>query len=146
MGIPKPEPGLVIQFSYLWAREWENGQREGRKSRPSVVILAVREVESGIYTVTVAPITTQPPTDLSVASEIPWRVKQHLGMDDKQSWVMLDEVNETEWPGYDLQPIPGTKDTYSYGVLPNKYLVQISNRIADIAEKQQLTVTQRADD
>jgi hypothetical protein len=41
MPIPTPEPGLVISYAYLWYHEHEAGQREGRKDRPSVIVLSV---------------------------------------------------------------------------------------------------------
>ena len=41
MPIPNPEPGLVISYAYLWHREHEAGREEGRKDRPSVIVLAI---------------------------------------------------------------------------------------------------------
>jgi len=40
MMIPKPEAGMVINYSYLWAREARAGQEEGAKNRPCAIILA----------------------------------------------------------------------------------------------------------
>jgi hypothetical protein len=45
-------------------------------------------------------------------------VKRHLGLDDDRSWVILDEVNEFAWPGFDLRPLPGSRDRFAYGFLP----------------------------
>jgi hypothetical protein len=50
--------------------------------------------------VAVAPITHSPPHDMSVAVEIPLRVKEHLGLDSERSWIMLNEVNVFRWPGF----------------------------------------------
>lgn len=52
-------------------------------------------------------ITHVPPTKSGAAIEIPARVKQHLGLDDERSWVVLDEFNVFTWPGFDLRPIIG---------------------------------------
>ena len=60
MAIPTPEPGLVIAYAYLWHHEHLAGQEEGRKDRPSVVVLAAVD-ESGSTVVTVMPITHRPP-------------------------------------------------------------------------------------
>jgi hypothetical protein len=45
MPIPSPEPGLVISYAYLWHHEHEAGREEGRKDRPSVIVLAVERPE-----------------------------------------------------------------------------------------------------
>jgi hypothetical protein len=42
MPIPTPEPGLVISYAYLWHHEHGAGREEGRKDRPSVIVLAAR--------------------------------------------------------------------------------------------------------
>lgn len=56
--------------------------------------------------VTVAAVThTQPHAD-TIALEMPPKVKQHLGLDDARSWIVLDEVNQFDWPGFDLRPVP----------------------------------------
>ena len=58
--IPTPEAGLVISYAYLWRRERETGLEEGRKDRPSVIVLAVERQKDGATIVTVLPITTPP--------------------------------------------------------------------------------------
>jgi hypothetical protein len=56
VAIPTPEPGLVLNFAYLWHREHQAGQEEGRKDRPSVIVLCVRRENDGGALVTVLPI------------------------------------------------------------------------------------------
>ena len=63
MPIPNPEPGLVISYSYLWHGEYEAGQEEGRKDRPSVIVLAVERETDETAVVTVLPITHSAPSD-----------------------------------------------------------------------------------
>ncbi len=41
MGIPAPEPGLVLNYAYLWHDEHRAGHEEGRKDPPSVIVLSV---------------------------------------------------------------------------------------------------------
>ena len=57
MPIPTPEPGLVISYAYLWHHESQAGQEEGRKDRPSVIVLAVERQADDATLVTVLPIT-----------------------------------------------------------------------------------------
>ena len=105
MGIPSPEPGLVLNYSYLWHDGHLAGLEEGRKDRPSAIILTEAREEGGTTLVTVLPITHSAPTDPDVAVEIPRSIKQHLGLHDERSWIVLSEVNEFLWPGYDLRCI-----------------------------------------
>lgn len=133
MSLPSPEPGLVIPYAYLWRHEHRKGQEEGRKTRPSVIVLAVRNEKSGLHRVTVAAITHTPPAKDGEAIEVPPRVKQALGLDDERSWVVVDEVNQFTWPGYDIRPVPGTKDRFSYGFIPPRLYDAIIARILELA-------------
>jgi len=131
MTFPHPEPGLVISCSYLWRRESEAGREEGRKARPCVIILAVEQKDSGMV-VTVAPVTHSVPDNVACATEIPPPVKKMLGLDDERSWVILNEVNTFTWPGYDLQPVPGTKSRYDYGFIPPRLFEKIKEGILNL--------------
>lgn len=120
MGIPTPEPGLVISYAYLWHREHRAGLDEGRKDRPAVVVLALQHGGEAAIRVVALPITHTPPDDPLAAVEIPMAVKRHLGLDDARSWIMVDEGNIFFWPGYDLRKRPGS-ERYDYGYLPPRF-------------------------
>lgn len=107
MSLPDPVPGLVISYSYVWAREHAQGIEEGQKDRPSAII-AARQVVEGRVVVTVVPVTHAPPGDPADGIEIPRALKVHLGLDDQRSWIMVNETNDFLWPGPDLRPIPGS--------------------------------------
>ncbi len=124
MSIPAPEAGLVISYSYLWHREHEAGQEEGRKDRPSVIVLAVEREADGAVLVTVLPITHSPPANPASAVELPAPVKRHLGLDSERSWVIVSEGNEFLWPGYDLRRVPNA-NRYDYGFLPPRFFDQV---------------------
>ena len=59
MSLPKPEPGLVIRYSYLWLREHHVGREDGSKDRPCAIILALHTDEDGEQ-ILVVPVTPQP--------------------------------------------------------------------------------------
>ena len=134
MALPEPEAGLVISYSYLWSNEYKVGKIEGLKNRPCAIILVVKH-ENNCRTVTVAPITHTPPADPTVAIEIPLRVKNHLGLDAEQSWIILDDFNEFIWPGYDLRPVSGKTGAYDYGFLPPALFKQIVSKIIELRQK-----------
>lgn len=133
MPLPIPEPGLVIPYAYWWRHEHRKGQEEGRKVRPSVIVLAVQNPKGGAPRVTVAPITHTPPAKDGEAIELPSRVKQALGLDDDRSWIVLDEVNQFTWPGYDIRPVPGSKDRFAYGFIPPRLYDLVIGRILALA-------------
>ncbi len=142
MALPTPDPGLVISYAYLWEQESQQGLVEGRKTRPCVLILAV-EAHMGSTRVTVAPITHRPPTDKTSAIEIPARIKQHLGLDDAASWVVISEVNQFIWPGYDLRPIAGHSDKYAYGFLPPHLFEKLRSTLVERVHHQRIVTVER---
>src|SRR6266700_6308739 len=125
MALPEPEPGLVISYAYLWHPEHESGQEEGRKDRPSVIVLAAERTRDRATVVTVLPITHRAPDEPTAAVEVPPAIKQLLGVDLERSWVVVKEGNEFVWPGYDLRTVPGNPTRYDYGFLPPRFFNQL---------------------
>jgi hypothetical protein len=142
MALPKPLPGLVVRYSYLWEDEARRGLEEGRKDRPVVIVLAVEEV-AGQPVVTVAPITHSPPSDPAIALEIPADTKRRLGLDAARSWVIVNEVNQFVWPGPDLRPTPG--GAFAYGFLPPSHFGALRIRLVALAHAGRLRRTQRTE-
>jgi hypothetical protein len=145
-GLPEPEVGLVISYSYLWKEEEERGLIEGRKDRPCAIVLAVDHPDpdaGGHKQVAVAPITHSPPQDPNAAVEIPLRVKQYLGLDSERSWVILDEVNIFTWPGFDLRPIRRGEGRIDYGLLPPKLFDQLIQKFSQLREEGKVVASAR---
>jgi hypothetical protein len=132
MTLPDPEPGLVISYAYLWHHEHAKGREEGLKHRPCVVVLSVSRVSEGPPTVLVAPITHVRPADPETGIAIPPRVKHHLGLDSEPSWVIVDELNEFAWPGFDLRPVPGDARRVAFGFLPPRLFADVVSGIAAV--------------
>ena len=137
MPLPKPTPGLVVRYSYLWRQEHLKGQEEGVKDRPCAIILVVTNEENDDQTVTVLPITHTPPHQSDDAIEIPAPTKRRLGLDDERSWVVLTEANRFIWPGPDLRPARQDDPTsVDFGLLPDALFEQIRTRfIAKVRER-----------
>ena len=87
----------------------------------------------------VLPVTHASPAKLAATIEIPPRVKAHLGLDEQQSWIVLEEANEFIWPGFDLRPVPGAEPTRSdYGVLPPRFFAQVRDAFLTVARERPL--------
>jgi hypothetical protein len=85
--------GTVFRYPYLWRREAEKGETEGRKDRPVTVALRIGRFD-GLETIILIPITTKMPEPGRLASEIPVAEKRRAGLDpDLRLWIMLDEAN-----------------------------------------------------
>jgi hypothetical protein len=145
-GLPQPEVGLVISYSYLWKEEEDLGQIEGRKDRPCAIILSVDVPDpraNGRKQVAVAPITHTPPRDPNVAVEFPPRIKEHLGLDSDRSWVILEEVNIFTWPGFDLRPIRRGETRIDYGLLPPKFFERLIAKFTELRDQGKVAGTSR---
>lgn len=128
MSLPKPEPGLVIRYSYLWLREYRAGREDGSKDHPCAIILALRADKDGEQ-VLVVPVTHSSPENPAAALELPPAVKQNLGLDTERSWVVLSESNLFTWPGPDLRRIADRDDSsVAYGFLPPKFFTELRRR------------------
>lgn len=139
-GWPTPEPGDVLSYAYLWAREAEAGREEGLKDRPTVVVLAQQQMSAGLRLI-VAPVTHSPPEHHGAAIEMPRAVKRDLGLDEDRSWIVTIEVNSFIWPGPDVRPIDGGDPLY--GAIPDWLLRDVQQAIGDRAGRRRLGVTKR---
>jgi hypothetical protein len=145
MPLPEPVPGLVIRYAYLWREEQQRGHEEGRKDRPCAVILVTTD-DHGDPVVTVLPVTHRPPSDPSLAVEIPHATKRRLGLDDDRSWIVLTEANRFVWPGPDLRPmVSGDASTVAYGLLPRAIFKEVITKFHDLVVARQATLVRRTE-
>lgn len=142
MPLPKPEPGLVISYAYLWAERAGRGHGEAETSRPCAIILSTQDV-AGATTVMALPITRTPPGPGNAGIEIPAVTRKRLGLDEAPSWIMISELNRFIWPGPDLRPIPGSTDRFAYGLLPPRLFKTVRDSVVQRAKKGQVTATNR---
>ena len=130
MPLPRPEPGLVVRYSFLWREQAARGRDEGEKDRPCAVVVTTSN-DQGDTVVIVLPITHAPPRDPSLAVEIPAATKTRLGLDDDRSWIVVTDANRFIWPGPDLRPrTPGDMSSVAYGLLPAKLFNEVRDKLA----------------
>ena len=142
--LPKPIPGLVIPYTYLWWHEHNSGAEDGRKVRPCVIVLSVED-KDGDTKVTVAPITHRSPENGKIAAlEIPPMIKSYLKLDDERSWIIVDEVNQLIWPGPDIWPVSRNPESPAfYGVLPPKFFGMVKKLLIDVAQRKRMKFVKR---
>lgn len=139
MPLPRPIPGLVIRYGFLWSNEADQGAVEAAKYRPCVIVLAVSERPDGRFRVRVAPITHAPKTP-ETGLAIPKKLARHLGLDDADQWISLRETNEFVWPGPDIRPVKtASLGAWSYGVLPTDFFEMLKMQLkATLAKRNSL--------
>lgn len=88
-----PQAGQIIEYHYLWKWQADRGETEGRKKRPSCVVLVVKD-HAGNHVLFIAPITSKEPTKDRRAVVIPETEARRAKLDrDIPLWVMVDELN-----------------------------------------------------
>ncbi|MBM1312171.1 hypothetical protein JQT66_18095 [Sulfitobacter mediterraneus] len=88
-----PAAGQVFDYHYLWKWQADRGETEGRKKRPSCVVIVVTN-EAGHDVMFIAPITSKSPDQGRTALEIPETEARRAQLDSNLSlWVILDELN-----------------------------------------------------
>ena len=143
---PPPRPGLVVRYSYLWAREAQVGREEGLKERPCAVVVVVGRDNDKAPIVRVLPVTHHPPADPLTALEIPAVTKARLGLDTERSWVVCSESNEFRWPGPDLRPaVNGDLSSVEIGVLPPKFFAALLSRWATLTRQRSAALVRRTE-
>ncbi|HYD73325.1 MAG TPA: growth inhibitor PemK [Candidatus Binatia bacterium] len=135
-----PRVGEVVPYSFVWAHESELGEDSGRKLRPCVIVIAVQRIDDETWRVAVAPITTRDSPDRALVV-LPSTIKRHLGLDERPSWIVCDELNHFEWPGFDLGVTPARKR--SYGMVPPSLLKTVQVAIVTARRRGALKITNR---
>ena len=88
-----PAAGQVFDYHYLWKWQADGGETEGRKKRPSCVVIVVTN-DTGHHLMFIAPITSKTPEQGRVALEIPETEARRARLDGNLSlWIILDELN-----------------------------------------------------
>lgn len=88
-----PAAGQVFDYHYLWKWQADRGETEGRKKRPSCVVVVATNA-TGHHVIFIAPITSKAPDRTRAAFEIPETEARRAKLDTYLSlWVILDELN-----------------------------------------------------
>jgi hypothetical protein len=100
---PEIKTGAVVEYPYLWAREAEAKETEGRKPRPVAVGLRLAGDRVLLF-----PITSKAPMVDINAVEIPVTERRRAGLDqDIRLWIILEECNlDVVGQSYYLTPDP----------------------------------------
>lgn len=90
----RPLAGDVWRYPYLWKRQEQRGEIEGRKDRPVAVVVTLHDANNATHVILLALTTSMPDKDRH-SIEIPRRERLQAGLDTERSvWLILDEYNQ----------------------------------------------------
>ncbi|BCM87673.1 hypothetical protein [Methylobacterium indicum] len=137
-----PDTGLVVRYSFLWPREHDRGEREGRKDRPVCLVVPVNVAPGAVV---VFPITTQEPLPDRTAVAVPETERRRLKLPgDRPCWIMLDEANGDVMPGsFHLIPLETHPLRYAYGRFSPAFMRVVLRTMAEAIRARQLRMVQR---
>jgi hypothetical protein len=92
MALEPPPSGSIVDYPYLWLREHEAGETEGRKSRPVCLVLSVL-TRSDEHLIVLLPITSQTPAGGTDALQVPELELRRAGLSARRAWVVTNEFN-----------------------------------------------------
>jgi hypothetical protein len=135
MPLPRPEPGLVFRYDYLWLDDTASARSSG-KERPACLVAALDD-EAVPNLVVILPITHSRPRGGTQGVAIPPAVAARLGLDEGGSWIVVSEANVDLWPNAGIAPVPGKRGACAYGFLPPSLFETVKSRfLALFAERQ----------
>lgn len=86
--------GLLIWYPYLWARQQDGGETEGRKHRPCCLVVPRHDPASGKTVLFLLPVSTLAPGPGQRAVAIPEIERRRAGLTHwKSGWVYVSEYN-----------------------------------------------------
>lgn len=136
-----PRPGDVWAYPYLWARQADRGESEGRKSRPTAVTILLRRAHGQAVVILLA-ITSQPPLPGRTVLEVPETERRRAGLiEDAPSWIVLDEHNaDIVGRSYYLDPAA------RLGAFSARFLKEVQRAFAQAIRGRKSRQVKRADD
>ena len=109
MPLPKPEPGLIIGYGFLFREDEEAGRENVDRPHPCAVILVAEDAPG--RRVSLLAISHSPPSPSQAGHHMKLRPAEcrQMGLDSADHWINLRDINSFDWPGYDLAPISPDK-------------------------------------
>jgi hypothetical protein len=139
MPLPKPEPGLVIRYDYLWLGD---APRKSGKERPACLV-ATLDDDANPQLVLILPITHSRPKSGTIGIEIPRAVCEKLGLDEARSWIVISEANIDFWPNPGLAPVPGRRSVFAYGFIPPGFFETVRDSFVKLFETRRAKLVRR---
>jgi hypothetical protein len=128
MAKPNPQVGLIIRYEYLWKSEELDGENQGEKHRPCVIILVVPATNERSAKAMVCALTHSEPRGSDAGIEVPDEGKAQMGLTSKRQWVIASEANLVDWDDPGIVELKTGGWTYGTMVRPVLDAVRVRYR------------------
>lgn len=121
---------MVVRYEYLWQSREQQGESEGEKYRPCLIILAVPATDAEPAKAMVCAITHSRPRGDDIGIEIPDDAKTMMGLDGADQWVIVSEANLLNWNDVGLVQL--SNGGWTYGTAPKSLAESVRSRYAAV--------------
>lgn len=138
MPLPKPEPGLVIGYEFLFREDEEAGLENANRPHPCAIILVTEDGPN--QRVRLVAISHSPPSSNESKHYMqltPEECRQ-IGLDSGNHWINLRDINSFDWPGYDLKPIASGK-SYVFGKMRKHTFTRLVSALKECAGRKTIS-------
>ena len=137
MVLPKPRPGLVVGYDFLFREQVDAGMENAGKPHPAaIVIVAEQDVQTRVSLVAISHAPPGPRQARHYLKLRPAECRQ-MGLDSGDHWVNLRDINSFDWPGYDLaRTAPG--GNFVYGRMSKGTFVRLVEAITVCAGRRSI--------
>lgn len=137
-----PKTGLVISYNFLWPHEHDHGKEDGRKARPTCVVVPLTTKTSDVV---LFPLTTKEPSPDRLAVRVPETERRRLNLRGYgPSWVILDEANTDFLPdSFHVEPVTYDPPVMHYGKFSRAFMGQILKVLAQAIREKRVRLVNR---
>jgi hypothetical protein len=132
MALPKPRPGLVIGYDFLFREQADVQIENANKPHPAAVILVVRQGAQERVRVVATSHVPPSPAEAAFRLKLTSAECREMGLDTRDQWINLRDINAFDWPGYDLvRSAPG--NSYVYGAMSKGTFARVVSALQSCA-------------
>ena len=102
MAFPAPQPGLVIGYDFLFREQADAGQDNASKPHPCAIILVVAQGDQSRVSLLAISHMAPRPGEEPIRLKLTGAECREMGLDGRDHWINLRDINAFDWPGYDL--------------------------------------------
>jgi len=140
--LPTPEPGLIVQYSYVFRSRSRNVGDSG-KARPCLIVAVFPDRGEPERTLVLyLPISHSPPRPEEEAVEIPANACFAAGLDGARQWILTGEGNLDTWPE-DIFTLPTRPGLFHYGFMPPAFFRQVQTHFKQLYAEKKYNVVRR---
>lgn len=138
MPLPKPAPGLVIGYEFLYREDEAAGLENANRPHPCAVILVTEDGPNQRVRLVAISHSSPSPNNARHHMQLTPTECGQMGLDSGDHWINLRDINSFDWPGYDLRPIAPGK-TYVFGKMSKTTFARLVSALKECAGRKTIS-------